>query len=155
MKARPFGWSVIALCALFVGTAAAAPPPHAGGGKGGPPAHAGGGNGKGGGAHGKSDHSKSDRGPSDRGGRDDARHGEIRFHDDHRIIVRDYRSEEHTSELQSLMRISYAVFCLKKKKRQSQTIIHRANSTDKQSERSKARRVILHRISLADQDSCK
>src|SRR3546814_10297697 len=26
----------------------------------------------------------------------------------------DYRSEEHTSELQSLMRISYAVFCLKK-----------------------------------------
>src|SRR3546814_2708005 len=28
-----------------------------------------------------------------------------------------YRSEEHTSELQSLMRISYAVFCLKKKKR--------------------------------------
>src|SRR3546814_2066310 len=30
-----------------------------------------------------------------------------------------YRSEEHTSELQSLMRISYAVFCLKKKKTQS------------------------------------
>src|SRR3546814_2889416 len=29
---------------------------------------------------------------------------------------RDHRSEEHTSELQSLMRISYAVFCLKKKK---------------------------------------
>src|SRR3546814_1519146 len=28
------------------------------------------------------------------------------------------RSEEHTSELQSLMRISYAVFCLKKKKKQ-------------------------------------
>src|SRR3546814_2902606 len=28
----------------------------------------------------------------------------------------DARSEEHTSELQSLMRISYAVFCLKKKK---------------------------------------
>src|SRR3546814_2443506 len=28
------------------------------------------------------------------------------------------RSEEHTSELQSLMRISYAVFCLKKKKRE-------------------------------------
>src|SRR3546814_8798770 len=27
----------------------------------------------------------------------------------------DFRSEEHTSELQSLMRISYAVFCLKKK----------------------------------------
>src|SRR3546814_9126101 len=30
--------------------------------------------------------------------------------------ARDHRSEEHTSELQSLMRISYAVFCLKKKK---------------------------------------
>src|SRR3546814_6546673 len=30
--------------------------------------------------------------------------------------VRPVRSEEHTSELQSLMRISYAVFCLKKKK---------------------------------------
>src|SRR3546814_1210379 len=30
------------------------------------------------------------------------------------------RSEEHTSELQSLMRISYAVFCLKKKKHRSQ-----------------------------------
>src|SRR3546814_3388359 len=30
---------------------------------------------------------------------------------------RDNRSEEHTSELQSLMRISYAVFCLKKKKK--------------------------------------
>src|SRR3546814_10860126 len=31
------------------------------------------------------------------------------------------RSEEHTSELQSLMRISYAVFCLKKKKHTKQT----------------------------------
>src|SRR3546814_7417746 len=33
------------------------------------------------------------------------------------------RSEEHTSELQSLMRISYAVFCLKKKKQQKQHLI--------------------------------
>src|SRR3546814_8946464 len=31
-------------------------------------------------------------------------------------VVKRERSEEHTSELQSLMRISYAVFCLKKKK---------------------------------------
>src|SRR3546814_2740345 len=31
------------------------------------------------------------------------------------------RSEEHTSELQSLMRISYAVFCLKKKKNMNKT----------------------------------
>src|SRR3546814_3599133 len=33
-----------------------------------------------------------------------------------RLPARHIRSEEHTSELQSLMRISYAVFCLKKKK---------------------------------------
>src|SRR3546814_7530424 len=32
------------------------------------------------------------------------------------------RSEEHTSELQSLMRISYAVFCLKKKKKTNDTL---------------------------------
>src|SRR3546814_2547971 len=32
-----------------------------------------------------------------------------------------FRSEEHTSELQSLMRISYAVFCLKKKKNNNET----------------------------------
>src|SRR3546814_12121825 len=32
-------------------------------------------------------------------------------------VLRRHRSEEHTSELQSLMRISYAVFCLKKKKK--------------------------------------
>src|SRR3546814_9638353 len=40
-----------------------------------------------------------------------------------------YRSEEHTSELQSLMRISYAVFCLKKKKntiRKDTTTTHKA-----------------------------
>src|SRR3546814_7154686 len=35
-----------------------------------------------------------------------------------------HRSEEHTSELQSLMRISYAVFCLKKKTKQKQTYNH-------------------------------
>src|SRR3546814_1714192 len=34
-------------------------------------------------------------------------------------LVSSQRSEEHTSELQSLMRISYAVFCLKKKKNQT------------------------------------
>src|SRR3546814_9663143 len=33
------------------------------------------------------------------------------------LVGRANRSEEHTSELQSLMRISYAVFCLKKKKK--------------------------------------
>src|SRR3546814_3658231 len=36
----------------------------------------------------------------------------------------DYRSEEHTSELQSLMRISYAVFCLKKKNQTTKTTIY-------------------------------
>src|SRR3546814_2452193 len=39
------------------------------------------------------------------------------------------RSEEHTSELQSLMRISYAVFCLKKKKKNKTTHIKRYNLT--------------------------
>src|SRR3546814_9288306 len=38
--------------------------------------------------------------------------------------ARQRRSEEHTSELQSLMRISYAVFCLKKKKRLTKQINH-------------------------------
>src|SRR3546814_5226663 len=37
---------------------------------------------------------------------------------------RDERSEEHTSELQSLMRISYAVFCLKKKNRKYNNTLH-------------------------------
>src|SRR3546814_7101091 len=38
------------------------------------------------------------------------------------------RSEEHTSELQSLMRISYAVFCLKKKNKYTKTIITSINN---------------------------
>src|SRR3546814_1611088 len=37
-------------------------------------------------------------------------------------VKRGTRSEEHTSELQSLMRISYAVFCLKKKKKKHKHI---------------------------------
>src|SRR3546814_7008842 len=37
------------------------------------------------------------------------------------------RSEEHTSELQSLMRISYAVFCLKKKKQPKHTCYYKQN----------------------------
>src|SRR3546814_3420860 len=49
------------------------------------------------------------------------------------------RSEEHTSELQSLMRISYAVFCLKKKKKTNTTqkttknYITKASQTQKKS----------------------
>src|SRR3546814_4657838 len=41
-----------------------------------------------------------------------------------RIDADGLRSEEHTSELQSLMRISYAVFCLKKKKINTYLAIH-------------------------------
>src|SRR3546814_5963301 len=48
-------------------------------------------------------------GPADRGGADAVRG----------------RSEEHTSELQSLMRISYAVFCLKKKKTTKQNTMNK------------------------------
>src|SRR3546814_2094172 len=41
------------------------------------------------------------------------------------------RSEEHTSELQSLMRISYAVFCLKKKKKtKNKRIINKCETSD-------------------------
>src|SRR3546814_7810668 len=39
------------------------------------------------------------------------------------------RSEEHTSELQSLMRISYAVFCLKKKKKKIPTQLTKKHNT--------------------------
>src|SRR3546814_5512503 len=41
------------------------------------------------------------------------------------------RSEEHTSELQSLMRISYAVFCLKKKKKKQKHKNYTYKLTDK------------------------
>src|SRR3546814_3617112 len=47
------------------------------------------------------------------------------------IAPLDLRSEEHTSELQSLMRISYAVFCLKKKNIQYHIMfIHKTRATD-------------------------
>src|SRR3546814_5132538 len=48
-----------------------------------------------------------------------------------RELQAELRSEEHTSELESLMRISYAVFCLKKKKTNT------AESTDNKSHRAK------------------
>src|SRR3546814_5709745 len=47
-------------------------------------------------------------------GADGAHIDDLRIEED--VHHRRQRSEEHTSELQSLMRISYAVFCLKKKK---------------------------------------
>src|SRR3546814_1107356 len=43
------------------------------------------------------------------------------LHRGHGCNLPSIRSEEHTSELQSLMRISYAVFCLKKKKKHTKT----------------------------------
>src|SRR3546814_4766290 len=61
--------------------------------------------------------------PSARGQRCAAQPGEDRIatarwkqHPRQQSPALSHRSEEHTSELQSLMRISYAVFCLKKKK---------------------------------------
>src|SRR3546814_1576849 len=52
------------------------------------------------------------------------------------------RSEEHTSELQSLMRISYAVFCLKKKKTQ----IHDTHIHKKVNHKSKIERICIEHI---------
>src|SRR3546814_4676549 len=47
------------------------------------------------------------------------------------VVVGILRSEEHTSELQSLMRISYAVFCLKKKKHKTDNIrVESKHTTD-------------------------
>src|SRR3546814_4489381 len=56
---------------------------------------------------------------------DEQRHDHVRENDDvtqRKKGIR--RSEEHTSELQSLMRISYAVFCLKKKKNIRKTNVY-------------------------------
>src|SRR3546814_1625209 len=54
---------------------------------------------------------------TDIGNEDDIKLGRFGLLGDLDILVEVHvRSEEHTSELQSLMRISYAVFCLKKKK---------------------------------------
>src|SRR3546814_1018219 len=51
-----------------------------------------------------------------RGGWVDEPHTAKGYRSDFDLLIIVNRSEEHTSELQSLMRISYAVFCLKKKK---------------------------------------
>src|SRR3546814_1031312 len=68
------------------------------------------------------------------------RHHAGRLRADHRLRRNeqlDVRSEEHTSELQSLMRISYAVFCLKKKtdkiKNTITTHIHTTHTTQQYS----------------------
>src|SRR3546814_2429269 len=49
------------------------------------------------------------------------------------------RSEEHTSELQSLMRISYAVFCLKKKKKKHKLTRQTYNQTQNHQQSEHAR----------------
>src|SRR3546814_8584242 len=49
------------------------------------------------------------------------------------LPLRARRSEEHTSELQSLMRISYAVFCLKKKKQYTHSYKNHINRYQKHS----------------------
>src|SRR3546814_10126417 len=48
-----------------------------------------------------------------------------------RSVNQDVRSEEHTSELQSLMRISYAVFCLKNKQENTTYVISREKHYNK------------------------
>src|SRR3546814_4943402 len=53
------------------------------------------------------------------------------------------RSEEHTSELQSLMRISYAVFCLKKNRKEKQTYDHKTIK-QKSNEHSRQKKITVH-----------
>src|SRR3546814_949554 len=55
--------------------------------------------------------------------------GQIRVGVKKRLKSRWVRSEEHTSELQSLMRISYAVFCLKKKTTNTLTLATKTNTS--------------------------
>src|SRR3546814_8681121 len=70
----------------------------------------------------KADHHARDD-PADRAPHPDA--GELQ----RRVAHLAERSEEHTSELQSLMRISYAVFCLKKKKKTNKYTRHNTRNT--------------------------
>src|SRR3546814_2842900 len=59
------------------------------------------------------------------------------------------RSEEHTSELQSLMRISYAVFCLKKKSKEHQQKYHRPNHHHRQEIKRKSQADSPYRTQVA------
>src|SRR3546814_7630341 len=77
------------------------------------PGHAGPGAAQGDGNRGQAHARAADRGRADNGEGDRA---DALDRGVQRLHHRSGRSEEHTSELQSLMRISYAVFCLKKKK---------------------------------------
>src|SRR3546814_7531565 len=64
------------------------------------------------------------------GVRADSTHGRPSFRWMTRYVVLSDRSEEHTSELQSLMRISYAVFCLKKKKKKARITSRQRSLSD-------------------------
>src|SRR3546814_3720062 len=55
----------------------------------------------------------------------------LRFQGLDEVLLGAQRSEEHTSELQSLMRISYAVFCLKKKNNQTNRSCYRKSTRHK------------------------
>src|SRR3546814_6725776 len=59
------------------------------------------------------------------------------------------RSEEHTSELQSLMRISYAVFCLKKKKNKTPAIIQLQTPMSNKSTRRTIRTSLSHSLTYS------
>src|SRR3546814_9473257 len=56
----------------------------------------------------------------------------------------DLRSEEHTSELQSLMRISYAVFCLKKKKKPQKLNTQQTTNQDRRTHKHKTHTRSIH-----------
>src|SRR3546814_5594421 len=73
-------------------------------------------------------------------------HLELPRRGEHRAI--DLRSEEHTSELQSLMRISYAVFCLKKKTRAQQ---HQLLTSRQKEHSSTNTTAYIHRITFVTQ----
>src|SRR3546814_1289274 len=62
----------------------------------------------------------------------------------HIDVVAHLRSEEHTSELQSLMRISYAVFCLKKKKEKIKTQKNKKNKEHKKISTTKTKVPNIH-----------
>src|SRR3546814_2026833 len=59
--------------------------------------------------------------------------------------IADMRSEEHTSELQSLMRISYAVFCLKKKKKKKKNTPTTTRKNNKQKRKKNTKEETKHK----------
>src|SRR3546814_3233600 len=71
-----------------------------------------------------------------------ARRAGIRVRTRHPVAAGDRKS--HTSELQSLMRISYAVFCLKKKKQNTTTKRDQSKSIDKRSHNSVIKSLYTH-----------